>query len=267
VLEWTPLGTVDAGAIADVDGADWCSCGARRGASTGGSAPRTAGTTLREAAVRQQALGDAPVLETAMRVPGGDVVHRAFAVRASSAGADGPGWDDSAVVVEVENLSAVPVALAFAVRPVTLSGSGRIGTVRSDGPVVRVDGRVALVLSRAPSRAAHGEPGEPAELLAREDDVDAGSLSVDAGPGGLEVAYVVPLPHAATVRVLLPRPAAPASRRLFRLPQHRPSRDPGGTHRMPGRSCRAGRPTRAPLHVWNCRNRCSRGSCPRRSDR
>src|SRR5690606_37148510 len=142
----------------------------------------------REAAVSQRPVGDAPVVETAMRVPGGDVLHRAYGVRATWTAADGASWDDSGVVVEVENLTAVPVALAFAVRPFTLDGSGRIGRVEVDGPVVRVDGRVAMVLSRTPARAAHGGPGEPSERLAAGDDVDGSALSVTAGPDGLEVA-------------------------------------------------------------------------------
>jgi hypothetical protein len=60
-----------------------------------------------EAAVRQVLVGGAPVVETAMRVPGGDAVHRVFAV-------PGPSGSGALVVVEVENRSAVPVALALA---------------------------------------------------------------------------------------------------------------------------------------------------------
>lgn len=60
-----------------------------------------------ETAVRQSLVGGAPVVETAMRVPGGDIVQRVYAVpRSDAAGA--------LVVMEVENGSAVPVAVAFA---------------------------------------------------------------------------------------------------------------------------------------------------------
>ena len=43
----------------------------------------------REPAVRQALAGPAPVVETAMRIPGGDVVHRTYAIPASPA--DGSG--------------------------------------------------------------------------------------------------------------------------------------------------------------------------------
>lgn len=214
VLSWTPLGTVDAGAIGDVDSAglvglrgagwtlDWWV-----GAEDRWHHPST------EAAVRQRLVGDAPVVETAMRVPGGDVLHRAYAARASSPGEDGSTWDDSAVVVEIENSSAVPVALALALRPVGLDGApGQFDEVDSDGPVVRVDGRVAMVLSRTPARCAHGDTGQPALMLTAGDDADGSQVSARRGPDGLEVAFVVPLPHTATVRVLLPRVVEPVRR-------------------------------------------------------
>ena len=61
----------------------------------------------REAAVRQRRLGPGPVIETAMRVPGGDAVQRVYAV----------GGPADAVVVEIENASAVPFAVGFVPRP------------------------------------------------------------------------------------------------------------------------------------------------------
>src|SRR5688500_19999717 len=66
----------------------------------------------REVAVRQRLVGDVPVVETAMRVPGGDVVATAWAAQASSAAGGA-----EVVVVEIANATAVPVALALAVRP------------------------------------------------------------------------------------------------------------------------------------------------------
>ncbi len=215
VLATTPLGTIDAGAVGDVDGAGWVQL---RGASWSldwwiGAEDRWHHPAV-EPAVRQHLLDDAPVVETAMRVPGGDVVHRAFGVRATSPSADGELWDDSAVLVEVENQTAVPVALAFVLRPLALGGDGRIGEVAIDGTVVRVDGRIGAVLSRPVVRVAHGAPGEVAPRLAdgRDGDPVARIAHTD---GRLEVALVVPLPHTATVRILLPRVAEPPRRRWF----------------------------------------------------
>ncbi len=232
VLATTPLGTVDAAAVADVDAAGWVQ---PRGVEW--SLDWWVGAEDRwhqpadEAAVRQHPVGESPVIQTAMRVPGGDVVHRAFGVRASSPHDDGTVWEDSAVLVEVVNESSVPVALALVLRPSTLAGPGRIGSVEVDGSVVRVDGRVALVLSRPVARVAHGAPGTVADLLAAGTDTDP-AVSLTATGDGLEVALVVPLPHTATVRALVPRVAATSRRRWFASSASPAS--PGPTFNAPG---------------------------------
>jgi hypothetical protein len=97
-----------------------------------------------EPAVRQRLLQDAPVVETAMRVSGGDVVHRAYAV------GDGGGL----TVVEIENESVLPVAVVFS--------RSDLLTARPPGPVPDVggdlpaDGVVVPVAHR--SRAAVALP-------------------------------------------------------------------------------------------------------------
>ncbi len=80
----------------------------------------------RERGVTQRRIDGAPVVETTVRVPGGEVVHRAFGARGSAH----PGGDDW-VVVEVENRSALPVALAWVVRPYTSAGPTGGGPVSS----------------------------------------------------------------------------------------------------------------------------------------
>ena len=103
---WTWLGTVGSDASAAVDAAGMVS-------PAGWSLDWWVGAEDRwhlpaaEPSVRQTLLGGAPVTETAMRVPGGDAVHRAGAVRA----ADGR----DVVVIEVENRSHVPFAVALAI--------------------------------------------------------------------------------------------------------------------------------------------------------
>jgi len=59
----------------------------------------------REVAVRQRLLDASPVVETAMSIPAGDAVARAYAARRSSAEGGG-----EVVVVEVENRSRAPAA-------------------------------------------------------------------------------------------------------------------------------------------------------------
>jgi len=209
----TPLGTIDAGVLGRVDGAgvvaphgcawvlDWWI-----GAEDRWHHPSV------ETTVRQHAVEGTPVRETALRVPGGDIVQRSAGVVADAAGRRGP-----AVLVEFENRSAVPVALALVVRPLALDGGspsgpgGRIVTAGVSGEVVRVDGLPAVVLDRPAARAAAGRCREDApggtvamRLAAADDGVPP--LSVEDRDGVAELAVVVALAHTATVRVLIPGP-------------------------------------------------------------
>src|SRR3954470_584577 len=100
----------------------------------------------REVAVRQRLVDDMPVVETAMRVPTGDAVQRVYAV--NDAGGE-------LVIVEIENRSKLPFAVALSVRPCNPEGLAvveRIGL--HDGTTVTVDGRVAMLLPKRPSRVA-----------------------------------------------------------------------------------------------------------------
>jgi hypothetical protein len=83
--------------------------------------------------VRQWLVDDMPIVATALRVPGGEVVHRAYGARL-------PGGSD-VLALEVENTSAVPVALALGMhgpRPVLLP--------RAPGQVVAADGGLRLTI-------------------------------------------------------------------------------------------------------------------------
>lgn len=226
VRAWTPLGTIDAGAIADVDDAGWVRL---RGAAWSldwwvGAEDRWH-QPAREVAVRQTQLDDSPIVETSMRVPGGDVVQRAAGVRASSPGPSGS-WDDSAVLVEVDNATAVPVALALVLRPFVLDGAGWLPQVDVQGAVVRVDGRVALVLSRPVARVAAGRRGEVVGALSEGRDQDPGAPIVLTDQGAAEVALVVPLPHSSSVRAVLPRIDGSTRRRRLRLRPTEPAPEP-----------------------------------------
>jgi hypothetical protein len=154
----------------------------------------------REPAVRQSRDGSGPVIETAMRIPGGDAVHRTYALPASPA--EGVG---ELVVVEVENRSPVPVAVAFALRPYNADGLVAAGQILLDGGTVIVDGRAALLLPRPPA-------GVATSVLAAGDclqrvvtgQATAGSLDVEDPDGLAQAAVVYPLPHRATIRVAMP---------------------------------------------------------------
>ncbi|WP_420442944.1 hypothetical protein, partial [Candidatus Poriferisodalis sp.] len=62
-----------------------------------------------------------PVVETLLRVGGGDVIHRVAAARAGSSVGDAL----EAVVVEITNGTADPIAVALAARPFGLSASAQ----------------------------------------------------------------------------------------------------------------------------------------------
>lgn len=160
----------------------------------------------REPAVRQSLVEGTPVVETAMRVPNGDVVHRAFAVR----GADG----SSSVVVEIENRSVHAVALALVVRPWNATGPARIGRVAVEGAVIEVDDRSGVLLDRIPAAVhlASAPDGVLAELGGPADAAPGRptgpSEPLTAADGSAEAAVIVPLPHTAIVHAVLPLPSS-----------------------------------------------------------
>lgn len=163
----------------------------------------------RERGVTQRRIDGTPVVETTLRVPGGEVVHRAFGARGSAY----PGGDDW-VVVEVENRSALPVALAWVVRPYTSAGpttGGPVSLARAlaavpTGPHLLRAPRPVGLLPRPPSRWAAGTDAgdDPVHQV-----TGGGALSTpvpgpeaDDLPAG-SVALLVPLPHTATARLAL----------------------------------------------------------------
>ncbi|MBU6328502.1 MAG: hypothetical protein KGR18_00945 [Acidobacteria bacterium] len=165
----------------------------------------------RSAGVRQRSVDGAPVVETIMRVPGGEVVHRAWAV---AGGEDLPG---GAVILELHNASSVPVAVAFAIRPFGPLGRVSVGRIDLHDTVVEVDGAPILHLSRQPSRLAVGsaELGDSlGVVLSGEAGPDWPAGGVRCGEGRASAALLFPLPHTATIRVVAPlAPLLPSSRR------------------------------------------------------
>ena len=164
----------------------------------------------REAAVRQDLIDDAPVIETRVKVPGGDAVHRAYGV-CSPRTDGGRAW----VMAEVENATRVPFAVALVIRPLLADAVGAIrritveptggGRGRDGAHLVRVDGAPAVVLPRRPARMATGSraTGDVAEPVMSG---AAGIELVDAScPAGLATAaFVFPLAHTAVLRMALP---------------------------------------------------------------
>jgi hypothetical protein len=149
----------------------------------------------REPGVRQTRVDAAPVVETTMRVPGGDAVHRAYAAQ----GRSGP-----VVVVEVENRTPVPFAVALAVVPYNPLGDSTIRRIALRGDVVDVDG--ALVhLPRAPSRVAGGCGDDVLDLVVGGEAITPDECHVvECDAGHAQLALLFPVPHTATLRVVVP---------------------------------------------------------------
>ena len=195
---WTSIGTVGSPSKAIVD---------PRGLVT----PRYDGWSLdwwigaddrwhvpsREPSVRQSLVRDTPVVETVMRVPGGDAVHRVYAV---------PG-EEPWVVVEITNSTSIPFAVAFAVRPYNPEGLAVVERIGLRDRTVLVDDRPALLFPKRPRRMATGtlRDGDSAEVVLRG---EAGEVvppsEVEDEAGMAQAAFVFPLAHRATLRIALP---------------------------------------------------------------
>lgn len=198
-VDRTPVGVLDGSVLTTVDprglvtpvGAGW-SLDWWVGADDRWHVP------AREPAVRQSLVGGAPVVETRMRVPGGDLVERVWAVHDGAAG--------EVVVVELENASRVPVAVAVAIRPYDVDGAGRVDRVEVRDDRILVDGELAAWLPKPPSRAAASDlaSGDVAEVVLGG-NAGADPLPPQVCSAGFATATVVyPLAHTATLQVLVP---------------------------------------------------------------
>jgi hypothetical protein len=168
--------------------------------------------------VRQSLLDGTPVVETRMRVPGGEVIHRAYAIQA----------EDELAIVEIENASRVPVALALAVRPYNPEGLAvieRIGL--HDKTTVTVDGRVALLLPKPPAHIAVStfRLGDSAGTVLRGEAGSTFPADLRDEAGMAQAAFVFPLTHGTSFRAALPLVASRRTRRR-RLTRRRVERAP-----------------------------------------
>ena len=165
------------------------------------------GFPSRAAAVRQRLVDGTPVVETVLRVGGGDVVHRAAAARGASVRLDDAerhvtrrpgkrttGDGTSAVpevfVVEITNRTDAPVAIALAARPNHLGAFEHV-----DGEIwgwsnawgideISVDGRVMTLddgLGHAVGRAAVIFDRTPGDIMVGSGGADCAGALVEAG--------------------------------------------------------------------------------------
>jgi hypothetical protein len=139
----------------------------------------------RESATRQRLVDGAPVVETAVRVPGGDALQRIYGF----------------VAIEVENASPAPFVVAFVVRPA--DPDGRVRSLSVNGAWVVVDGRPVLRTAQRARRWAISRQGRPL------DDVVGGAAPTGQFPttkdraGRLGAAFLHPLAHRARLRAVV----------------------------------------------------------------
>lgn len=198
----TALGTLDAGVVGHVDAAgcvqlldrgwtlDWWVGGEDRW-----HVPAV------ESSVRQRRIGAGPVVETMARVPGGDVVQRCGAVVAGAS---------TGVTLEIENTTSSAVAIAVAVRPVGLDGRPAAPRLRFDGAALRIDDDV-LIAERSPVERSLGADDLAPTITTGQ--VASGGPAEVSGAGANGV-LVFPLPHTATIRLVVAPGDGASLRRL-----------------------------------------------------
>lgn len=153
-----------------------------------------------EIAVRQERVSNVPVVETAMRVPGGDAVQRVYGTSAPA----------HPIVVEIENRSPAPFVAAFVVR-----GAARVG---ASGAHASVDRAFTLSWPRAPSRWAR-TVGAPVQMPVVTGRAEAGPFPESRDRGGrLEVAFLHPVAHRTTLRMAVTRSRTAPDLEVKRLP-------------------------------------------------
>jgi hypothetical protein len=135
---------------------------------------------------RDWMLDNAPVLRTAVRVPGGDATGTVYAT------VQGP---REVVAIEVANSSPAPLALGMVVR----SGNGRL--IRLDGTTVFDGDRPVLYLPGTPADVIAG----PLAPLVADSSVNQAEVGADprqalADTTSTEALFVLPILHKATVR-------------------------------------------------------------------
>ena len=134
-----------------------------------------------EAATNQQRMASAPVFETTVRVPGGEVGQKTYAAAAAAR---------AGIVMEIENRSPTPLTVALVVQ------IERSGPVELTAGVLRVDGIPAMIVSRPPGASAAGR-GSVAIAMAGE--AHRGPMEACAGP--IELTLLFPVPHTTCLRV------------------------------------------------------------------
>lgn len=210
--DWTAVGTIETGRLADVDARGLIVPAERTGALdwwVRGPGGWVYPSRAPGGAVRQELVGDAPVVRTELSLDGGASVSQTVYAVATP----------DVTVVEFANDTDAPVALALVLRPVDVLGARRVRTAAVTEAGLEVDGVVFASFADAPLAGACGRLGD-GDLIDALADVDV-SRAVAGGPtrscvdsaGHATAAGVVVLTHGRRLTVVIP--AGPASRRAL----------------------------------------------------
>ena len=169
-----------------------------------------------ETAVRTRLIDGMPATESAMRVPGGDVVQRVAAARDGSS---------RGVVLEFVNESSTPVSLALGV-------FGSIEHAEVSGSQILVDATVALEVGRIPRGVVVTADGDAWPLV--KAGPEAGDRIAVSRSGRASAVAVIPLAVKTPFRAVLVvqgepvKAVSPVDVARGLALDHRPSRDGGG---------------------------------------
>ena len=137
--------------------------------------------------MRQPLVDGMPVVQTSMRVPGGDAVQRVYGAPVPDVG--------EVAVVEIANESPAPFVVALVVR-----GANRID---QGDTTVYVDGRNALRTTRPPSRWAMAADGTTEEIVTSGAASDAPFAARQDRAARLVGAFLYPVAHRTTFRAAI----------------------------------------------------------------
>lgn len=210
---WTLLGTLDGSWRPAVDPAGLLSVG--RGRPSVDWWVKAADRWVfpsRHTAVRQRAVDGTPVVETRLRVAGGDVIQRVGLARTA----------EDVAVLEITNETTVPVAVAVAVRPYDLLGPLTVDDrtrplAWSDADfTLSAAGRPLLRSARAPGQVLFADTSTDLAADMESGRFEAGAEPAEADGDTTQAALVFPLVHTATLRLAVVDRPKPARSRLLR---------------------------------------------------
>ncbi len=150
----------------------------------------------RESAVRQQLVDATPVVETSMRIKGGDAVQRVYAVTAP----------EPMAVMEITNRAPTPIAVALSIRPYNPVGIVAVERIELHDRTVIVDDRPALLLPKRPQGAAASTSrnGDVVRHVLAEETADEFPNGARCDDGLATAAFVFSLAHTASLRIGMP---------------------------------------------------------------